>query len=69
MVEWTIKNVSIEQYTCPLKIQIMLGCFIPTGHRGMALLEVFILLSYGNRLLANLTQSDVPLTVALMQVE
>lgn len=33
----------------------------------MVLLEVLILLSDGDRLLANLTESDVPLTVALMQ--
>ena len=35
----------------------------------MALLEVLVLFFYGNRLLVNLTQSGVPLTVALMQIE
>jgi len=38
-----------------------------TSYRGVVLLEVLILLSDGDRLLANLTESDVPLTVALMQ--
>ena len=50
----------------------MLGHLLPThgtSHRAVVLLEVRILLSDGDSLIANLTQSDVPLTVALMQVK